>query len=110
MTETEFLVRVDKILNHIQYQAENWFEQLDIDVDANREGYVLTLVFNNKQQVIINAQTPLQEIWLAAPSGGYHYRLEHETWLNTRESSTDLATQISHACSAIAGRPLTIRL
>lgn len=44
MTETEFLVQADKILNKVQACADDWFENLDVDVDVNREAYVLTLI------------------------------------------------------------------
>lgn len=110
MTETEFLVRADKILDNIQDQADDWFEKLDIDVDANREGQVLTLIFNAKQHVVINAQTPLQEMWLAAPSGAFHYRLQGEQWVNTREEGPDLDEQVSILVSDLTGQQLTVRI
>ncbi|NEN75583.1 iron donor protein CyaY [Pelistega sp. NLN82] len=108
MTETEFLVRADKILRHIQEKADYWFEEKDIDVDAKREGYVLTLIFNAKFHVVINAQTPLQEMWLAAPSGAFHYRLQEEQWVNTREEGPTLNEQVAILCSGLAGQVLTI--
>ncbi|ETD70789.1 frataxin [Pelistega indica] len=110
MTETEFLVRADKIINNIQRQADDWFENLDIDVDAKKEGYVLTLIFNNKHHVVINAQTPLQEMWLAAPSGAFHYRLEGENWVNTREEGANLGEQIAELCSGLTGKSLTVQI
>lgn len=109
MTETEFLVRADNILDQIEDQAEGWFEHLDIDVDANREGQVLTLVFNAKSHVVVNAQTPLQEMWLAAPTGAFHYRLEGETWVDTR-GGPNLAEQISFRCTEIVGRDLVVTI
>ena len=108
MTETEFLVQADKILNKVQSCADEWFENLDIDVDANREAYVLTLIFNAKQHVVINAQTPLQEMWLAAPSGAFHYRFVEGKWANTREEGPNLDEQISQLCSELTGKKLTV--
>ncbi|MDY3330596.1 MAG: iron donor protein CyaY [Pelistega sp.] len=110
MTETEFLVRAGKILDNIQDQADDWFEKLDIDVDANREGEVLTLIFNTKSHVVINAQTPLQEMWLAAPSGAFHYRLQDEQWVNTREDAPNLDEQISILVSGLTGQQLTVSI
>ena len=110
MTETEFLVRADKILNNIQTCADNWFELLDIDVDANREGHVLTLIFNAKNHIVINAQAPLQEMWLAAPSGAFHYRLDGEQWVNTRGDGPNLAEQISALSSALSQQEVDVQI
>ncbi|NOL48736.1 iron donor protein CyaY [Pelistega europaea] len=108
MTETEFLVQADAVLRHVQEAADNWFEKLDVDVDVNREGYVVTLIFNAKSHVVVNAQTPLQEMWLAAPSGAFHYRFVDGQWVNTRENAPTLNEQISIVCSVLAGQTLSL--
>lgn len=108
MTETEFLVQADKILHKVQACADDWFENLDVDVDVNREAYVLTLIFNAKSHVVINAQTPLQEMWLAAPSGAFHYRFADGKWVNTREEGLNLDEQISALCSSLVAQKLTV--
>ena len=109
MTESEFLARADDILDKIQAQADGWFEHLDIDVDANRSGQVLTLVFDSTRHVVINSQGPLQEMWVAAPSGAFHYRFDGRLWQDTR-GGKDLAANVAALCSEIAGQPLTATL
>jgi CyaY protein len=86
MTESEFHQRVDAILDAV----EAVFDDIDADVDSERNGGVLTLTFENSSKVIINRQTPNREIWVAAKSGGFHFRFDRERdcWLNTRSAET----------------------
>ena len=43
-----------------------------------------TLTFATRSQIIINLQKPLQEVWLAARSGGYHYKFDGTHWMDTK--------------------------
>src|SRR5690606_5267937 len=109
MTETEFLALVDQILDSIESQADDWMASLDVDVEASRSGNVLTLVFEDGTHVVVNSQAPMQEIWVAARSGGLHFRHEGGRWVNTR-GGPDLADTLSQICSEAAGVPVTVRL
>lgn len=109
MTETEFLTLADGIMKRIEAQADQWFEELDIDVETERNGGVLTLTFENQAQVVINGQPPLQEMWLAAPRGGFHYRLENGVWKDTR-GGLPLHEALSEIVSELSGRELKIEL
>lgn len=109
MTESEFLARADAILDKIHEQADNWFETLDIDLDASRSGQVLTIVFNQKTHVVVNSQAPLQEMWVAAPSGGFHYKFDNSNWVDTRTGTT-LQDNLSSIFSEIIGQPLSVTL
>ena len=109
MTETEFLDRVTALLNAIESQADHWFEALDLDVETRRQGNVLNLIFDNGHQIVINSQAPMMEMWLAAPSGGFHYRFDGTNWKDTR-GGPDLHEALSHVCSEAAGQPLTVSL
>jgi CyaY protein len=86
MTESEFHQRVDAILDAI----EAVFDGVEADVDSERNGGVLTLTFENDSKVIVNRQTPNREIWVAAKSGGFHFRFDRERdcWVNTRSTET----------------------
>lgn len=93
MTETEFNQAVDAIFSRI----ENALDACDTDIDTETSAGILTLEFTDGSKIIINRQTPTQEIWVAAKSGGYHYRLDQGTWRNTRDGTeffTSLATYI----------------
>jgi CyaY protein len=107
MTETEFLDRVASLLDAVEAQADQWFESLDLDVETKRQGNVLNLVFDNGHQIVLNSQAPLKEMWLAARSGGFHYRFDGTHWKDTR-GGPDLHEALSAVCSAAAGRSLTV--
>jgi len=109
MTESEFLALYDQIVRTIEAQADHWFDDLDVEVEAVRNGAVLTLDFDSGVSIIINSQASLQEIWVAAPQGGFHYTLRDGTWCDTRGGS-ELSEALSHVCSAAAGRSLHVSL
>ena len=37
-------------------------------------GNVINIRFKDRSVIVVNTQPPLHEIWVAAKSGGYHYR------------------------------------
>jgi CyaY protein len=45
---------------------------------------MVTLVFANHSQIVINLQKPLHEIWLAAKCGGFHYQFDGNQWQDTK--------------------------
>ena len=113
MNDTEFHTRATAILDAIEAQADHWFEKLDLDVETKRNGNVLNLIFENGHQVVINSQAPLHEMWLAARSGGFHYRwagsMAKPLWLDTK-TGRELLSDLSEFASTQAGQPLTIAL
>ncbi|WP_027469450.1 iron donor protein CyaY [Deefgea rivuli] len=100
MTESEFLDVSDAVFA----QIEMALDEVEFDVDTLRAGNVLEIEFEDGSKVIVNRHAANQEIWLAARSGGYHYRLKDTQWINTRgdgELYADVATAISaHAGAA----------
>ena len=82
MSESDFNDRVDAFLIHV----EAALDAADTDIDSELNGGILTLTFANDSKVIVNRQAPLREIWLAAKSGGYHFRFDGATWKDTRSS------------------------
>ncbi len=108
MNETEFLTLAGAVLDSIESQADDWLSLHDIDVDASRNGNVLTLAFDSGVQVIVNTQAPMKEIWVAAPSGGFHYRYDGQLWQDTRGGPV-LGEALSQIVSAAAGQPVTVQ-
>lgn len=88
MTETEFNQAIDAIFSKI----EAVLDARDTDIDTETSAGILTLEFADGSKIIINRQTPTQEIWVAAKSGGYHYRLDQDVWRNTRDGSEFFAS------------------
>lgn len=69
MSESTFNRRIDDTLRAIE-------EALDAaasDLDYEGSGGILTLHCANGSQVILNRQTPVRQLWLAARSGGFHF-------------------------------------
>lgn len=108
MTETEFHERISSILDSIEASADDWFEKLDVDVDTKREANVLNLLFDNRVPVVINSQAPMQELWVAAPSGGFHYRFDGQHWKDTR-GGPDLHQALSQIFSTATGHTIEVR-
>lgn len=85
MTESEFLIKADSVLVQVETVIENAVNNDEnVDIDTNREGNVLTLTFENNSKIIINLQPSMQEVWIAAKSGGFHYRYKEDLLMNTR--------------------------
>lgn len=84
MTDSEFLDRAELVLKAVEASCDRINEETAADIDNQRVGGMVTLVFANKSQIVINLQKPLHEIWLAARSGGFHFRFEGGQWLDTK--------------------------
>lgn len=107
MNETEFLARSETILNDIESQSDDWVSMYDLDIEAHRSGNVLTLVFDDAIQVVINSQAPMREMWVAAPSGGFHYRFDGRQWNDTR-GGPNMAEALSHIVSEATGQAIKV--
>jgi CyaY protein len=66
---------------------------------------LLELSLPGGSKLILNTQPPLQELWLAARGGGYHYRWSQGAWRDTRDGSEFFAALSRHA-SLQAGKSL----
>ena len=84
MTDTEFLDLAENALKSIEAQCDRINEDSDADIDNQRTGGMITLTFENRSQIVVNLQKPLQEIWLAAKRGGYHYKSVNGQWQDTK--------------------------
>ncbi len=84
MTDLEFMDRAELVLKAVEASCDRINEETTADIDNQRVGGMVTLVFANKSQIVINLQKPLHEIWLAARSGGFHYRFEAGQWQDTK--------------------------
>lgn len=83
MDEKSFVTLVESTLKDIEAQIEA--SGADIELDFESDG-ILTLEFDDGSKIIINRHLPAREIWVAARSGGFHFRPENGLWQNTREN------------------------
>lgn len=93
MTESEFLELAETCLQQVEEFFERAYENDEYDVECSRSGNVLTIEFvENGSKIIVNSQAPMQEMWIAARSGGFHYKYNGQHWRNTRDASELFAT------------------
>lgn len=108
MTETEFLSLADSTLVAIEAALERAASETDLDVECTRSGNVLEIEFiDNGTKIIVNSQAAMQEIWVAAKAGGFHYKQQDGQWRNTRDGS-ELFAALSTLSSGQAGMPVAL--
>ena len=84
MTDLEYADRAEQLLLAVEQCVDAINDTTDADIDAQRSGGMITLVFTNGSQIIISQQKPLHEMWMAARSGGYHYQFDGAAWQDTK--------------------------
>jgi CyaY protein len=108
MTESEFLALAETTLGAIEAALERAASTSDLDIECSRAGNVLEIEFvDNGSKIIINSQAPMQEMWIAAKSGGFHYKRDGRQWINTRDGS-ELYAALSKMVSAQSGSALIL--
>lgn len=80
MSASEFSAFTDKLLERI---VDTLDDATGVDDAALNQG-VLEISCDNGSKIIINRHAPTQEIWIAARSGGYHFRRTATGWQDTR--------------------------
>jgi CyaY protein len=103
MTDLEFLNYAEALLQAVEASCDRMNDEGDADIDNQRTGGMVTLVFANKSQIVINLQKPLHEVWMAAKAGGYHYRFLDGQWQDTKGQGEFFA-QLSLQASTQAGQ------
>lgn len=106
LTDAEYHRLTAGVLSAIEQTIDRWLQQDVIDIDAQRTGGLLELVFPDRSRIIVNTQPPLHELWLASRAGGFHYRHVQGRWVDTRDGS-DFHAVLSREASAQAGVPLS---
>lgn len=105
LTPSEYTSRTESVLAAVEARVDVWLEDDVVDIDAHRTGGLLELGFPNGSKLILNTQPPLQELWLAARSGGFHYKFAADAWRDTRDGR-ELFEVLSTCASEQAGLPL----
>ncbi len=105
MTDLEFLNLAEDLLRRLEQQCDRLNEDTDADIDNQRVGGMVTLVFADRSQVVVNLQKPLHEVWLATRYGGYHYRWDGQHWADTKGQG-EFWARLSQDVSAHAGMAL----
>ncbi|QID16784.1 iron donor protein CyaY [Nitrogeniibacter mangrovi] len=104
MDESVFVNVAEKELTHIEEALEACGAEIDIEPQP---GGILALTFEDDSQIIINRHVAAREIWVAARSGGFHFRPENGAWINTR-GGEELYALLSRVVSEQAGEAVTL--
>lgn len=110
--DSQFKELAAAAFDRIEDALEKAFDENDLDVDIERQGSsVLNIKFPNKTVVVVNMQTPLHELWVAAKEGGFHYRwagtVAKPCWLDTK-THEEFYSALSRFISYQGGIDLTI--
>ena len=105
MTPSEFEGLADAALERIAQAVEE--SGTECDCEPKGSG-VLELEFADASRIVINRHSAAQEIWVAAKSGGYHFRFNGSVWADTRENR-ELLMVLSGLITEQSGRKVTLR-
>ena len=105
MTDTEFMDQAERVLKAVEANCDRINEVSSVDIDNQRTGGMVTLVFANRSHIVINLQKPLHEIWLAAKCGGFHYQFDGKQWMDTKGQGEFFAS-LSRYASEQSGQTL----
>ena len=105
MNETEFRVLADAAFDRL----EAALDACDAEIDWTQVGAgVVELEFANGSKIVVNRHAAAREIWVAARSGGFHFRWDGECWRDTRDGR-ELFEALSALASLQAEQTLSLR-
>jgi len=96
MDDPRFEVVAEEALERLEHALEG----LELDFER-KEGGVLEIEFDDGGKMIVNRHSAARELWVAARSGGFHFRWDGSAWRDTRSGEEFFA-----ALSALLSREL----
>jgi CyaY protein len=109
--EREFLALADAEMARIEAALERLLEEGDADFDIEQKpGGIIEIEMDDGSKIIVNRHAAAREIWVAARSGGYHFRPPEGPdghWIGTRDGQ-ELATVLARCLSEQAGAALRL--
>ena len=105
MNASEFEGLADAMLERIARLVED--SGAECDCEPKGSG-VLELTFANGSRIIVNRHSAAREIWVAAKSGGFHFRFDGSVWVDTRDGRELLAV-LSELLTQQSGTPVALR-
>ncbi len=101
--ESAFTALTDRVLKIIGTALDASGSDLDW---ADNDG-VLTIECSDGSRVIVNRHVPNRELWVAARSGGFHFRAEGGAWRDTR-SGEEIGTALERLLRTQAGNSVRL--
>jgi CyaY protein len=78
----------------------------DLDFEL-APGGVLEIEFADASKIVVNRHAVAREIWVAAKSGGFHFRWDGAGWRDTRDGA-ELMARLSALASQQAGEAVDL--
>lgn len=107
LSDAEYHRLSSELLAAVEATVDRWLDDDVIDIDTQRTGGLLELVFPGGRRLVLNTQPPLHEVWLAARQG-YHFRYVGGRWVE--RDGGEFFDVLSASASEYAGRPLRFAL
>jgi CyaY protein len=82
LTDGEYHQKTSTVLASVESTVDRLLQDDVVDIDASRTGGLLELGFPNGSKIVLNTQPPLHELWMAARSGGFHYKHANGRWID----------------------------
>ncbi len=107
ISESEFITAADRTLAVIGEALDSALAGSDLDLDWRLHDGILEIECDDGTKLIVNRHVPNREVWVAARSGGFHFRPRAGLWRDTR-SDAELGAALAALVQTQAG--LTIAL
>lgn len=82
MNDSEFIQLAETAFSRM----EQGLEDADLDFEQPADG-ILEIEFDGGGKMVVNRHNVAREIWVAARSGGFHFRHDGANWLDTRDGA-----------------------
>ena len=105
MNDSEFNELAEALLSRIEAGLDDCGADLDF---SQISAGVLEIEFDDGSKIIVNRHGAAKEMWIAARSGGFHFRWDGADWRDTR-SGESFISSLTRLVSAQAGTPVSFR-
>ena len=106
MNESEFQEIAEKTIEDIQ----DAIDDSGADIDYDEIGGVLTLEFEDGSKIIFSKQGAMNQLWMAAKSGGFHFDYDeaNEHWICDSGDNEEMYKMLSRLSTEQAGEEINL--
>lgn len=106
MDEASFNQLADAMLEDVEAALSEHEDAFDYEL---KPGGVIEIECEDGSKIIVNRHTAAREIWVAARSGGFHFRYDGAGWIDTRDG-TPLRLTLERCLSQQSGSEIRLDL